>query len=164
MVDILDTVHFNSVESFLLKNLKNDGDLTPPKFTEFIYPSLFWGLDEFQMRAELRQIMSTLKLLNVLSNYLYYRKDFKHILDDMITETMIVLAGNAAPIPLNQREAYNAMTVLISCIRGDVIKDKLRPLLPKETNALLFMLEIRNLLAHIILQREQDPHKYGKLY
>jgi hypothetical protein len=164
MVDILHTVHFTSVETFLLRSLKNDGDVKSPRIIKGIYPNLYWGVDEKKMDIELKQIMDALKLLNVLTHYLYYKQDFVNVLDDAISETLILLAEKVNPRPLCHREAYNAIIVLISCIKVDIIKDRLRPLRKKEINALTFMIHIRDIIAHNILQKEQDPYNNGQLY
>lgn len=164
MVDILNTVHFTSIDAYLMEQLKNESELVPPNGLKKMYPNLFWGVDNEAMRMEMNGIMDILKMLNVLSHFLYYKKDFVSVLDITIDETLLLLKEKAEPRDLCDREAYNAIVVLIGNIKPSVITDRLRELLPKEVNALSFLLLMRDVIAHRILFKEQNPFEHGKIY
>lgn len=164
MVDILNTVHFSSIDAYLMEQLRNDSELTPPHSLKKLYPDLFWGVDDKAMRIEMNRIMDIVKMLNVLSHFLYYKKDFVSVLDITIDETLLLLKEKAVPKNLSDREAYNAIVVLIGNIKPSVITSRLRELLRKEEEALSFLLIMRDAIAHRILFKEQNPFDHGQIF
>lgn len=164
MVSILHTVHYASIEAYLLSALGIEGDLALPTAMEDIYPDLYYGLGPEQMLIELKRITSSLKLLNVLSHYLYFRKDFNSFLDHAIDDTLKLLGERTYPNSLDQREAYDAIAVLKANIRTDIVEDRLRDLQEKEKNAMEFLNHIHNTLGHNILKEQRDPLKHGEIY
>lgn len=147
-----------------MDRLRNESELVPPNKLKKMYPELFWGVDGKAMRSDLKGIMDILKMLNVLSHFLYYKKDFESVLDITIDETLVLLKEQVEPKNLSDREAYNAIVVLMGNIKPDIITNRLRELLPKEENAIAFLLLMRDTIAHHILFREQNPFEHGQIY
>ncbi len=163
MVNILHNIHYQSVEHYLLNELGKNGSLVAPKSFKVTFPNLYLGINKTKMLLELIEIMNKAKLLNVLTFFLYYIKDYSEILDDVIDETLALLNGGIEPRPISNREAYYAIVAIIENINPGVIADNLRTLNPNEEKTLVFLLQMRNILANLILTNEKHPYKDGEI-
>lgn len=161
---ILHPIHFNSLELFLEKTLQMDSNFSVPFSFKKIFPFFYIPLDSDLIKSEVNSLMNVSKTLNVLSYSLTYKNDYKGFLDTFIEENISLLEERTESKEISDREAYNALRLLLFNIRPRVIETSLRKLYEDERKCILFLELMCHQLAHYILEIDQNPFKYGELY
>jgi hypothetical protein len=149
--------HFNSIEE-KLKNLVYDSNFYLPYSLKDILPKWYNKKDNSfdVIFVEIKNIINSLRELNVLCVSLQYKNHYVGRLDQEIENELVIVKQKTEIKGLSKHGLYNALSCLNYQIELEHLKD-LRNLTLEEENAMKFLKEFKISLAEdIIRELEED--------
>ena len=149
--------HFNSVET-ALKSIISDKDFDTPYSLKPIYPKLFnkSNLNYKELSNQIKDIVDTLRKINVLTVSLQYKDNYIGTLDNEIQKEINYLLTNRNNEQyLSPTALYKALQVINYQIEIEHLTE-IRELDTHESNALLFLKEITIAVATFIVTNTEE--------
>lgn len=162
--DILQPIHFNTLEKYFSKILDLESDFENPREIEQLYPDIYLPFDTGEMLRQLETIFNVIKKLNILSHSLREKSNYKGFLNEFIHIQLSELNKEKKVLDIDDITAYCATRVLMDNVHPEIITDKLRNLNTEEINCILFFQIICNGIAHYILEKMYNPLENGRLF
>ena len=149
---ICSPIHFNSAERKIFNMIRYEDRFTTPYELKEILPKCYEHkhYSDESIEDELKTIFNTLRELQVVCVSLQYKHHYDNV-DNEISQNIKVLKGDTKTVKhLTPHGLYNALRCINYQIETEHIEE-LRPLTPEENNAMQFLYDMSNALAHFLV-------------